>query len=69
MFDCWLIETDEMARRGRPLLALFSREFLKRPRGIMERLVATGYARLSRIIHECALFGVKSGCDAHAEGV
>jgi hypothetical protein len=44
-FDTWVIETDEMAKRDRPLFSLFSRLFLRDPRGIIENLVAGGYTR------------------------
>lgn len=46
LFDTWVIETDEMAGRNRPLLSVFSRRFLKQPRDIMQELTAAGYGRM-----------------------
>jgi hypothetical protein len=45
-FTTWLVETDEMARRGQPILSLVSRVFLQAHRSIIERLRATDHAAL-----------------------
>lgn len=44
MFDTWVIETDEMARRRQPILTLFSRVFLRDRGRIIRELQAAGHA-------------------------
>jgi hypothetical protein len=50
MFETWVIETDEMARRRRPILTLFSRVFLRDRRRIIEELEALGCERVLRYV-------------------
>ena len=45
-FATWLVETDVMAERGQPVLALVSRVFLDHRERIIEELMRTGHAGL-----------------------
>jgi hypothetical protein len=45
-FEAWVIETDEMAKRHRPVLSLFSRLFLRQLRDIMRDLAESGHMRM-----------------------
>jgi hypothetical protein len=45
-FSAWLVENDEMAKRGQPILSLVSRVFLRDRERIIEQLTDTGHLGL-----------------------
>ncbi len=50
--ESWVISTTEGAKRGEPLLALMSSQFLKKPTEIVDNLAASGYLEILTVVIE-----------------